>query len=190
MRLFILLMVASAAFSAPSGFYIEADVAAESSKNEQYTTDVGAGASMSVGFQLNKFRLELQARESLSKLSGYESQTTTFEAAGDMRTSSKFVNLYFSGYNKTRLVSTIGLGVGQSDVDIKDVKIVTAEEDDINLKKLPSYQASYSIGYMVNKDFSYVFKYNYLHIDNDKEDEFDTKEFKTHMFSVGVRYLF
>jgi hypothetical protein len=190
MRLFILLLIATVAFSAPNGLYIEADVAAQSAKNDIYTTDVGVGASVALGFQYDKVRFEAQAKKFITKLDGYDTQTTNYEADGDMDVDSQFINFYYSGYNKTRLVSTIGLGVGVSEVNIKDVEIFTSAEDDVKLKKLLSYQASYSIGYMVNSHFSYVLKYNYLYIDNDKKDEFNTKSFQNHSLGIGLRYLF
>ena len=43
---------------------------------------------------------------------------------------------------------------------------------------------------MINKDFSCVLKYNYLYIDNDKTDEFDSENFQNHTLSIGLRYLF
>jgi hypothetical protein len=190
MKIVVLVLIAILAYGADDGVYIEADAAVLSSKNDVYTTQVGVGGSLAVGYQLEKFRFELQAREFRSKLDGYDAQRETYKASGDMDLSSQFVNLYFSGYNKTRFVSTIGLGVGQSRVKIIDVSILGTTQADVELDGLLSYQASYSVGYMLNEDISYIFRYNYLYIDNDKDDEFDTRAFGNHMFSIGIRYLF
>jgi hypothetical protein len=175
--------------AAPSGLYIEGSVGATSTADTDYFSDAGYSGTLAVGYQLDKFRFELEATESLNEVNGY-GDTIKYDASGDIQTTDKFINIYYSGYNKTKFTSSIGLGVGVSDIKFKDISVVSNPEDDKELSDLLSYQASYAIGYMITPSLSYVFKYRYIYKKNEDYDIDKSDNFKTQVLSFGLRYLF
>ena len=190
MKYIILFLFSVSLYSAPSGIYISASAIAQAQDNDTYVYDMGSGGSLSLGVQIDQFAMELEAKSTKTPLDGYKTSSYAYKVDGDLITDTQYLNFCYSGYNDTNLVSTVRLGVGLSNLSYEDVEISSTPLDDIELKGLVSFQASYSVGYMVSENLSYIFRYNYSYIQNDKQDEFDKEYFESQMFSLGVKYLF
>jgi len=180
MRFLLPLLFYTLLFSAPSGVYVEvnfdnpssSDIAVEDS---EYSYDKGTSGTVAVGYQMDQWRFELESNYSQNALSAFEDKVSEL-GSGDVLKKGGLVNVYYSAYNDTKLVSTIGLGVGATEVQTVD------STTDVTSDPSLTYQGSVSLGYMVDEDWTWTIKYRYLDI-KDIESENQT-------YSLGLRYLF
>lgn len=175
----------------PSGVYLELDGGSglnttQKTESGEYKYDKGGIASFALGYQIEFFRVELEGEYKYNKIYSFGNNNQT--ATGDLTRESKMFNVYYSGYNESKLVSTIGLGAGLSDIKSKDLLITSSNNpsSDFSYDNIFTYQGSFSIGYMVTKHITTQIKYKY--IATTKQD--DLKENSDNIFSFGIRYLF
>jgi opacity protein-like surface antigen len=146
-----------------------------------YNYNQGVISSIALGYQRKLWRFELEGDYKINQVRSSNSNS----ASGSLVRESKMFNVYYSGYNRTKLVSTIGLGAGLSDVKSKSLEVLNIPTD-FTVTNIITYQGSFSVGYMLSKHLTLSAKYRYLTTikkgilaeDNDN------------IFSVGLRYLF
>jgi len=182
MKFFPLLFISTLLLAAPSGIYVEANFENPQSdgisvEDSEYVYDKGLAGTVAVGYQMDQWRFEVESNYSQNALKSFD-DTISNIAHGDIVQAGGLVNVYYSAYNNTKLVSTIGLGVGATEVQ------ALSDIDDSKVKTDPSltYQGSVSLGYMLDEDWTWTIKYRYLDI-KDTENE-------NQAFSFGIRYLF
>ena len=144
-----------------------------------YTYEQGYLASLSLGYHFNLWRVEIQQRYksddlySFTKLSSYSTK-----ADGKLTNSSQMLNLYYSsGYNKSNFITSVGLGVGVSAMEIEN----TLKESGIL-----SAQALLNVGYKLTEEFTLLGNYAYFY--TFKGDNFQAKGDNT--LSLALRYNF
>ena len=187
LSIFSILLLNTCLFGAPSGVYVEAGLGTslentQDIRNLEYVYDRGFYGSGALGYQANQFRFELEALYKTDKLYSFNN----YKAQGDLKQNSQMLNIYYSGYNKSNLVTTIGLGIGISNISVSDLKQVGAPQDDIENSSILSYQGSASVGYMFDEHFTCSLKYNYFY--TSKSDDFNAKG--SNNFTLNLRYLF
>lgn len=185
--LFISLFATTVVFGASSGVYVEAGIEAsiENTQNIQeleYAYDRALGTNIALGYQANLWRFELEAIYKTEKLYSF----ANYKAEGDLSQNSQMLNVYYSGYNKSNFVSSIGLGAGISSLSLSNLKQVNAPQDDIKNNTIPAFQAIGSVGYMLNEQITATLKYKYFY--TTKGDDFDAKGSSN--ISLNLRYLF
>ena len=169
--------------AAPSAFYIELDAGVSIDdtlevKDFTYTFKQGLLSSFALGYQADTFRFEIQERykkDSLHSISSGDSLSVS--ANGDLVTHSQMLNFYYSGYNHSKLISTIGLGVGISAIKVGD---------NIDESSIFSTQASFSVGYKMSKSFILSTKYAYFYTLEKNLLEANG----SNNITLGLRYLF
>ncbi len=183
-------VLATSLWAAPSGLYVEGGLGATFLSDTTYSNDTGYNGSLALGYQLDKVRIELEAIESKSEITSYIN-TLSYSASGDTTIQNKFLNLYYTAYNQTKLTSSFGIGIGVSDIELKDVKVIDSQLDDNSATDLLSYQLSYAIGYMASPNLTYSLKYRYIGIEDEKDEFIDSiDELNNQTLTIGVRYLF
>lgn len=187
LTLFASTLLSTSLFAAPSGVYIEtgASFSFEDTQNIQeheYLYDRGFSANLALGYQANRFRFEIEGLYRADKLYSFEN----YKTEGDLTQTSQMLNIYYSGYNKSKLVTTVGLGAGISDISVTDFKQVSAPQDDIENDFIPSFQGMGSVGYMFNDHITCTLKYRYLY--TIESDDFDARGSSN--VSLNLRYLF
>jgi len=176
MKYFFLLFFSTFLYSADSGFYIELNYDNQSSDTIKTLTtnvdyDKGVAGSVAVGYQMDRWRFEAESNYAENPISKID-DTLKDTKSGNLLKFGGLANIYYSAYNDTKLVSTLGLGVGATSIDnTKDDK-----------KTSLTYQGSVSLGYMVDEDWTWTVKYRHL--------EMKDIESKQDGFSLGLRYLF
>lgn len=157
---FLLTLLNISLFGAPSGVYIELgggmsldDV--QETKNVNYVYERGYIGSVSLGYQVDTFRVELEQRYKKDDLySASIGDSSSIKADGDLISNAQMLNLYYSGYNSSKLITSIGLGAGVTSLELgNDLK------DDAIL----SIQGMLSIGYQITESFIATTKYTYFH---------------------------
>jgi len=169
--------------AAPSGFYIELGGGLGLSDtiettNRFYVYDQGYLASASLGYQIEQFRFEFEERYKSDNL--YSLSTGSAYAVkvdGTLSTNSQMFNLYYSGYNQSNLITSIGFGVGVSSIDIENIE---TEES------IFSAQAILSIGYQITEYFISTLKYSYFY--TTESGDFQAKGDNT--IAINLRYIF
>ncbi len=186
-KLALPLLLTAELFGASSGLYVE--VAGGTgfgdeleTKSASYVYDRGFIGSVALGYQMDKFRLELEGRYKKDELYSYLNVVTT----GDAVQTSQMVNVYYSGYNSSKIVSSVGVGVGVSSINLEDVTQLSTPQKDVKSSGILSYQGMFSVGYMITESITTSLKYTYFH--TDKSDEFKSNGDSS--FSLGLRYLF
>ena len=169
-----ILFLATNIFAIESGIYVEVGVGTGTkeqlkAKKNNYDYDTSYLGSLYLGYQAGVYRFELE--------DSYKSATLkdkTFDS--DVTQNTQMLNIYYSGYNKSKMVTTLGLGAGISSIEVNGLKN----------SNIFSYQAMFSIGYMKTKHFIITPKYSYMRMV--KSDNFDRNS--DHLLSLNLRYLF
>jgi len=188
-QLFILLFLSIGLWAESSGLYLQGNVGSTSLTEHSYKTDTGYNGSLAVGYQLNALRFEVEITESKSKINNFTS-ATDYTSTGDVEMQNRLINIYYSFYNQTDLTSSFGLGVGTTDFNFKDVEILNSAVADKSVSNLLTYQLSCAVGYMATKNLTYDFRYRYISTQSDENIKIDSSEVGTHIFSLGLRYMF
>jgi len=134
--------------------------------------------SFSLGYQYNHFRLELQERykkDTLYSASAQDSYSVSVD--GDSTINSQMLNFYYNGYNESKLMSSVGLGLGISSLNARD----TYKDSYV-----PSVQGLFSVGYRVSDDF--ISSLNYAYFYSLKSDDFKAQG--DNSFTFSLRYIF
>ncbi len=188
MKSFILfILITLKLFGESDGTYIELGAGFGlddklNTKNTNYVYDKKYVANLALGYQLSQYRLELEARYKKDAINSIYN----YNADGDITKQSQMINAYYSGYNDSKLVSSVGLGVGLTTINVKNLIESTSPFQDIENKNIRSYQAIFSIGYMISESFTLTTKYTYFYIS--ESDDF--KATSDNIFSLSLRYLF
>ncbi len=171
---------------APSGLYIETNIDYPSSDSMNYDDvkykyDAGLSGALAIGYQMDRWRFELEGNYSKDDIEELKSATVE-DATGKIKKEGGLVNVYYSAYNDSNLVSSIGLGAGVTNIETDKLKVNDVAAEDTSVDSSFTYQATMSLGYMVGEDWTWTVKYRYLNIDDLKDT--------TSTFSLGIRYLF
>ena len=167
----------------PSGIYLDGGVGIALSdtiatQEVNFVYDQKPLLSLSLGYQYNHFRLELQERYKKDKLYSASAQDSySIAADGDSIINSQMLNLYYNGYNESKLMSSIGFGAGISTIDLKE----TYKESQI-----PSFQGLFSVGYQVRANLITSLNYAYFYIL--ESDTFQSKA--DNSLTLSLRYIF
>jgi len=179
-------------FSAPSAVYLEigAGLGLEDSlksKSSSYVYEREYIASVAIGYQADLLRFELEGIHKKDRLYSVSNGNLGDSAAsGDLSRDTQMFNLYYNGYNKSKLVSSIGAGVGISSIKMENLLKYGESAADIQDDTIFSYQGMFSIGYMLSQKSILTTKYIYFH--TQESDNF--KEKNENIFSFSYRYLF
>jgi len=182
-KILLLTLLNISLFAAPSGVYIELGAGlglddTVETKDVNYVYNRAYIGSVALGFQIDTFRLELQERYKKDDLySASLGNSSSIKVNGDFISNSQMLNFYYSGYNKSRLVSSIGVGAGITSLRLGD----TIKDDGIL-----SLQGMLSVGYQVSEDFITTIKYTYFH--TSQSDSFKVNDDSAITFSL--RYIF
>jgi hypothetical protein len=170
-------------YAAPSAVYIELGAGlglndTQNTKNAEYVYDRGYIGSISLGYQADKVRVEIEERYKKDDLySTSIGNGTSLKVDGDLVSDSQMFNVYYSGYNDSKLISSIGVGAGITSLSIQD-----SIKDDAIL----SLQAMFSIGYMIKESFIVTGKYTYFYT----QDSSNFKANGDNIMLFSLRYLF
>lgn len=186
-NLSLALLLHTGLFAASSGIYLEAGLGTSLEDTQEiqsieYVYDRGFSGNLALGYQADLWRFELEGLYSRDELYSF----SNYKAEGDLTQNSQMLNLYYSGYNKSNFVSTIGLGAGITNISVSDFKQVGAPQDDIENNSIASFQSMGSVGYMFNEHITCSVKYRYFY--TTKSDDFDAKGSSN--VSLNLRYLF
>ncbi len=167
------LLFSTSLMAVDSGIYIELGAGVGMSdklnaKASNYSHDGGQFGSLALGYQSTVYRFELENIYKISPLSD--------EDKGDVVQNTQMLNFYFSGYNHSKMVTTFGFGAGISSYSVEEL-----ENENIF-----TYQAMFSIGYMIGKSLTITPEYSYMR--TRKSDDFDRNS--DHLISLTARYLF
>ena len=174
MKLILSLVFSIGLFAAQSGVYVELNLDNPTSsdlkiEDSQYNYDKGLAGTVALGYQMQRWRFELESNYAKNEISN--SSTDIVKTGG-------LANVYYSAYNHTKMVSTIGLGVGATKIESAD----GTQKQKLSKNPALTYQGNVSLGYMVSEDWTWTVKYRYLDMrDIDIENQ---------TFSLGLRYLF
>ena len=180
--LFTLLFLHTLLLAAPSGVYLEvgagiSDTDSISSSNANYNYDTSAITSFILGYQDDLYRYELEERFSKNDLSSASIGASNIATDGTLAYDSQLLNFYYSGYNDSNLVSSIGLGGGITSIDLKG---------DIKDRNILSMQGMFSLGYMSNEHFITTFKYTYFYTKG--SEHFSANG--SNVVTFSLRYIF
>jgi len=186
MKSFIALTFATSLLADPNGVYVEIGAGqgfgSIETKGSKIYLDAGYVGSLAIGYQANIYRIELE--ENYKKDSVYSFDNVS--ASGDYVRESKMINIYLSAYNDSNLVSSIGGGVGISDISLKNLQELERVVPDLVNNGVLTFDGSLSIGYMVTTSITATVKYTYFY--TQKSDNFDSNGNST--FTFGLRYVF
>lgn len=186
-KLLLLTLLSLEIFAAPSGVYVEvgAGLGLEDSlkeKSADLSYDKDYIGSLAIGYQVDVYRFELEGKYQKSKLESYGHKATS----GDLTQDSQMLNAYFSGYNESKLVSSVGLGAGITNIKTDKMTQLGVSQKDIKSEVIPSFQGMLSVGYKTTENFLTTVKYTYFH--RLKSDEFDASG--DNIFTLSFRYIF
>jgi len=178
MKLLLSFLVAIELYAAQSGVYVELSAGIDlddtlEAKNGTYIYDKEYMGSFALGYQADLFRFELEGRYKKDTL--YSLGEASVD--GDLEQTSQMLNLYYSGYNTSKFVSSVGAGVGLSSITLQD----TIEDTNIL-----SYQGIFSVGYMLSKSSTITTEYTYFY--TQASDNFKSNTDSS--VSLNYRYLF
>jgi opacity protein-like surface antigen len=186
-KLLLLTLLSLEIFAAPSGVYVElgAGLPLEDSlkgKGVNLSYDKDYIGNLAIGYQLDLYRFELEGKYQKSKLES----SLGHVASGDITQDSQMLNAYYSGYNESKLVSSIGIGAGITNIKTTNLKELGVSQTDIKSETIPSLQGMLSVGYQNTPNFITTLKYSYFYMF--KSDEFDASA--SNIFSLTFRYIF
>ena len=170
-------------FGAPSGVYIELSAGmslddVQETKNANYVYERGYIGSLALGYQVDTFRVELQQRYKKDDLySANIGNGSSIKVNGNLVTNSQMLNLYYSGYNSSKLITSVGLGAGVTSLKLGE---------DLNDDTILSLQAMLSVGYQISESFIATSKYTYFYTSK-------SKSFKANgdnALTFSLRYIF
>lgn len=179
----IVTLVQATLYAAPSGIYIELGAGVglndtQKTKSAQYVYDRKYIGSLALGYQYETLRIEIEERYKKDSLySTPVSGGSSLKVSGDLVSDSQMLNFYYSGYNQSKLVSTVGVGAGVTSLSLGEI---------IKDKAIPSLQAMFSIGYMLSDSFTMSGEYTYFYTDTST----NFKANGDNTFSLSLRYLF
>ncbi len=186
------LLFALELFSAQSGPYIELGVGLGTkdtlkTHNVDYKYEDSYLGSIAIGYQLDSLSVEIAQKYKTGSLYSTSSKNhQNISAEGNLVHNSQMINFYYSGYNSSKFVSSIGLGVGVTKVSLEDVVELEYPQKDIDGESVLSYQGMFSVGYMFTPSVTLLAKYTYFQISN--SDDF--KSDGDNLLSLNLRYLF
>jgi hypothetical protein len=96
------------------------------------------------------------------------------------------INFFYSGYNDTNLISTIGFGCGVSSLKFSNLKELSLPINDIKQNNIFSYQGSFAVGYILSQKITFFIKYTYF--STVKKKDFDA--FDENLLTLSFRYNF
>jgi len=169
--------------AAQSGPYLELGVGVglsdtKETKTATYVFERGYIGSFALGYQADLFRFELEERYKKDSLySASIGNSESIRADGDLILNSQMFNVYFSGYNNSNLISSIGVGGGISSLKLGD---------NITNEGIFSMQGMLSVGYKLTQSFIATTKYSYFYLK--ESDNFEAKGDGSLTFSL--RYIF
>ena len=183
----LILLLSTSLFSQTDGVYVEIGAGNTinttlKSKNGTFKYESGLSTNLAIGYQIDLYRFEFEGKQTQNSLYSY----STFSSSGDYKKQSQMINAYYSGYNGSPLFTTIGLGLGISNIKLTNMKQFGVNIADITNSGIFSAQAIVSIGYMITEHIATSVKYNYLY--TTKSKEFDAEG--DNIFSFTLRYLF
>lgn len=135
-----------------------------------------------LGYEYKQFALELEERyvyKSLYSINNYL-------ATGDTRENAQMLNILYSGYNNSKLVSSIGVGVGQSSIKLQNVKQFSRALVDVRNDSILSYQGLFRVAYRVTNSLRVTCSYSYFY----KEKSEDFSSMGESSLAFGLRYNF
>lgn len=179
----LLTLLNSSLFGAPSGVYVELGGGIGSSDTQETTTakyvyERGYIGSFALGYQADLFRFEIEERYKKDELYSTSIATnTSLKVNGDLISNSQTFNVYVSGYNESKLITSLGFGAGVTALQL---------QDNIKDEGILSLQAMLSVGYAITEDFIATTKYSYFH--TSESENFKAKGDNSVSFSL--RYVF
>ncbi|MEA2091835.1 MAG: outer membrane beta-barrel protein [Campylobacterota bacterium] len=194
MRLLLSLLLATGLYGTSSGIYIEGNIGTSLSKDQEinsstYEYETGALGSLALGYQMDLWRFEVEGSHKQNNLSAIKANDT-YELSGDLIRQSSLLNIYYNGYNSSNLVSAIGLGCGVSNLKTNNLNVSGVSVKDIDANNIFTYQASFSVGYMLDEDWTLSLKYIYFKTSEYEIESVTQKEMSDNIVSLGIRYLF
>jgi hypothetical protein len=189
MKFLFLVMLALQLFAAQSGVYVGGGAGVNFSdklefENGHYVYNQSYPYNLALGYQSNLWRFEAEGMYTKSKITNYSSLDTTTKASGDLMKQSGLFNIGYSGYNKTKMVSTITVGAGVSNISAKSPSI------DASANSVLTYRASFAAGYMVDSHLTLETKYTYLATQSFTIADVAYKGLRDNLLSLNLRYLF
>ena len=180
-------ILSASLFGASNGVYIELGVGLNIDNklkmvSGSYRYEDSFIGSIALGYQMNLVRLELESKYKKEKLYSYSGVQTS----GDFTQHSQMFNLYYSGYNYSKLTTSIGGGIGISDMALENIVQLSQPQNDVETNNIFAYQGMFSVGYMINKNITTTIKYCYFN--TIKNDDFDSNSDSS--ISLLFRYLF
>ena len=186
-KIVLTLLFSTTLFAAPSGIYVEVGAAKSlndtlKSDNGNFVYDKGTIGSVMIGYQAELYRFELEGRYVKEALSSF----ANVSSSGDLTKNSQMINAYYSGYNESKYVSSIGAGVGITNITTDKLTQSSIPQKELSHSAIPSLQAMLSVGYMMTPSITTTLKYTYFY--TAKSDEL--KANGENIFTLSLRYLF
>ncbi len=179
----ILCLLSSVMHAAPNGVYLELGLGIGTKNIMQtttatYTYNRSPIGSVAFGYQVNNLRFELEGLYKEDPLASVLiGENSHLKVDGNLITNSKLVNFYYSGYNHSKLITSIGVGGG-----ITSLSLQNTIKDDAIL----TMNAMFSVGYQVSENLIINTKYRYLY--TDESENFKAKG--DNIISLGLCYIF
>ena len=173
---------------AQSGLYVEGALGS-SFKSEievdtaSYSYDYGINGSLALGYQLDNWKLEVEGIYLQNAITAYNI-SSSYSVSGDLIREYGLINVYHNWYNDSPLVTSLGLGVGMTQIAVKDLSIANTPFETQDSSAL-AYQGILNIGYMFGESLTLGGKLRYL----ESLDENDKRVGDT-LLSVYSSYLF
>jgi hypothetical protein len=174
--------LSSGLFAIENGIYLEAGVGLgyeDSVKvaESNYIYDRDYILDASVGYQYTLFRAELEIKYKKDSLQSVELFNGAYiQTNGDFTQTTEMINAYYSGYNSTQFVTSIGAGLG----------LTTKEFQTIKESGIFSAQLLLSVGYRVTEHFIISTKYSYFYTQESGKFDADAEN----NFLLSTRYIF
>ena len=179
----LVLLLNSSLFAIENGVYLELGAGRGYEDSVQveettYTYERDYILNAIIGYQYERYRVELETRYKTDSLySAAILNDSHIRTSGDFTQTTEMINAYYSGYNATKFITSIGAGLG-----------VTTKELQNTLKSssIFSAQALLSVGYRVTENFILSTKYSFFYTQKSGAFKADTEN--TFLFSA--RYIF
>jgi len=174
-------------FAAPSGVYVEVGAAKSlndklKSETGDFVYDKGTIGSVMLGYQADLYRFELEGRYVKEALSSF----SNVSSSGDLTKNSQMLNAYYCGYNESKYVSSVGAGVGITNISTEKLSQSSVPQEDIKEDAILSLQGMLSVGYIITPSVTTTLKYTYFYTAKSG----DLKANGENIFTFSLRYLF